>query len=100
MGIKASFAVTLDDGEKRLDEGSYQILFLDNNLPDGSGLEHLPELNMKFPNMKIIMISAYDGDKERESARRNGAVDFIGKPLSGNAIRSSLKNHFTALNSK
>jgi DNA-binding response OmpR family regulator len=98
MGIKASFAVTLDDGEKRLDEGGYQILFLDNNLPDGSGLEHLSDLKQKFPKLKIIMISAWDGEKERETAHLNGAVDFIGKPLSGKAIRASLKNHFTALN--
>jgi two-component system, OmpR family, response regulator len=98
LGIKASFAVTLNDGKKRLKEKSYQILFLDNNLPDGSGLEQIRQINSSYPDMKIIMISAYDADKERETAKHNGAIDFIGKPLSGSAIRSSLKNHFTSLN--
>jgi len=98
IGINTSFAVSLNEGRKFLDEKAYEILFLDNNLPDGSGLEHLPRINQEYPGMKIIMISAYDGDKERESAKQNGAVDFIGKPLSGRAIRSSLQNHFTSLN--
>jgi DNA-binding NtrC family response regulator len=99
MGIKPAFAMTLNDGKQRLKEGSYQILFLDNNLPDGSGLEQLPAINRQFPDLKVIVISAYDGENERETARHSGAIEFIGKPLSGTAIRSTLKNHFSTLNS-
>lgn len=97
LGVKTSFAGNLKDGQKCLEEMDYHILFLDNNLPDGSGLEQLPFIKNKFSNLKIFMISAYDGDKEHELAKINGASDFISKPLSGAAIRSSLKNHFTTL---
>lgn len=97
IGIKTSFAVTLSEGQKHLEEKEFQILFLDNNLPDGSGLEQLQHIKKKYPNLKTFMISAYDGDKERETATLNGAVDFISKPLSGASIRSSLKNHFNNL---
>ncbi|HMT27842.1 MAG TPA: response regulator [Bacteroidia bacterium] len=98
LGIKASFAVSLKEGDRNLSENEYNILFLDNNLPDGSGLEQLPEFKNKYPELIIIMISAYDGDKEKEFAERNGAIDFISKPLSGNIIKNTLTKHFTNLN--
>ncbi len=98
MGIKATFSVSLSDGEKSLSNSTFNLLFLDNNLPDGSGLERLPEIKEKYPLLNIIMISAFDGDKEREFADENGALDFIGKPLSGNSIKSTLKKHFKSLN--
>jgi len=97
IGVKTSFAGTLMDGQNRLKERNFQILFLDNNLPDGSGLEQLLHIKDKFPDLKVFMISAYDGDKEHEIAKVNGAADFISKPLSGAAIRSSLRKHFTTL---
>ena len=98
MGIKATFSVSLSDGEKSLSNNTFNLLFLDNNLPDGSGLERLPEIKEKYPSLNIIMISAFDGDKERDYADENGALDFIGKPLSGNSIKSTLKKHFKSFN--
>jgi DNA-binding NtrC family response regulator len=98
IGINASFAGNLHEGQKTLELGRFHLLFLDNKLPDGSGLEQLSRFKQNFPELKIIMISAFDGDKEHETAKRNGAIDFISKPLSGSAIRSALKKHFKNLN--
>lgn len=97
LGIKATFSVSLGEGENKLLNNEFNILFLDNNLPDGSGLEHLPDIKNKYPQLTIIMISAYDGDKEREFAFGNGAIDFISKPLSGNTIKDTLRKHFANL---
>lgn len=98
IGIKANFAVTLTEGRKNLSENDFQILFLDINLPDGSGLDELSNFKQRYPELGIIMISAYDGEKEREFARKQGAMAFIGKPLSGGTIRKTLKEHFKTLN--
>jgi len=98
LGIKATFSVSLSDGEKSLSGNEFNILFLDNNLPDGSGLERLPGIKKKYPTLNIIIISAYDGEKEREFASVNGALDFIGKPLTGSNIKTILNKHFTSLN--
>lgn len=98
IGIKATFSVSLSEGEKNLERNEFNLLFLDNNLPDGSGLEQLPRIKKKYPSLNIIMISAYDGDKEREFAVVNGALDFIGKPLTGSNIKNTLSRHFANLN--
>ncbi len=83
--MQTSVAYTLTDGYNKLnmDPG---FLFLDINLPDGSGLDLLAKIRREHPSLKIIVISAYDGDKERDEARRKGADAFIGKPFSSEMV--------------
>jgi len=98
LGIKATFSTTLQEGIKRLSDEDFELLFLDINLPDGSGMETLPRIKVLNPELNVIMISAYDGESERRQAREKGALDFISKPFSTNKIKEKLKNHFTGLN--
>lgn len=94
MGFKSMYATTLQEGLNKLSNSPDVVLFLDNNLPDGSGLDALSGIKEKFPEIKIIMISAYDGDVERKRAAVDGAIDFIGKPLKRILIVDSLKRIF------
>jgi two-component system, OmpR family, response regulator len=80
-----SIAHTLSDGYHKLNAET-GILFLDINLPDGSGLDLLKRIREEQPGLKIIMISAYDGENERKEARQNGADAFIGKPFNSETI--------------
>lgn len=53
-------AHSLAEGMKMLDERKYDVLLLDNNLPDGFGWKQAPGLQKRFPKMKITLISAYE----------------------------------------
>jgi DNA-binding response OmpR family regulator len=81
---------TLRDGIINLGEYSPQILFLDVNLPDGSGLELLKTIKHDNPRLKIVMISAYDGFLERNKAMESGANFFLSKPLKKDLILDTL----------
>lgn len=85
-GIKAFFALTLAEGYAKIDHENPLLVFLDINLPDGSGLDGLEHIVKKHPHTKVVMISAYDTDKERNVAKNNGAYDFIGKPFSAEKV--------------
>jgi len=80
----------LANGLKNLDEVKPSLLFLDINLPDGSGLDALHNIRKKYPLLKVIVMSAYDGIKERNMAEQRGANSFIGKPLSIELINQTL----------
>src|SRR5690242_12900468 len=75
-------ANTLTDGLLKLRQFSPSLLFLDIHLPDGSGLDIIKGAKRDFPQLKIIMMSAYDGPKEKNKAMEEGADIFISKPLS------------------
>jgi DNA-binding response OmpR family regulator len=81
----AHYSMTLQDGLKKLKELHPSILFLDNNLPDGSGIDTVPEIRDLYPQLKIIIISAMTTLKERAFA--NSADAFIDKPISFDNIQ-------------
>lgn len=68
------------------------ILFLDNHLPDGRGLDFIAEIKQHWPDTKIIMITAHDSPNERRQAREEGADLFISKPFSREIIIESLRS--------
>ena len=94
IGIDASYSTSLMKGISELASDNFGILFLDNNLPDGSGMDQISLIKQQNPGLKIIMISAYDGEAERNQAKANGAIDFIGKPFSIGTIKEKLTKHF------
>jgi len=83
-------ANTLKEGLDMLRRFSPSLLFLDIHLPDGSGLDIISRVKKDFPRLKIIMMSAYDGPKEKNTAMEQGADLFISKPLSRELISQSL----------
>ena len=53
---------TLAEGMKNLDIINPDIIFLDNNLPDGLGWEKTDYISQHFPHTRINLISAYQYD--------------------------------------
>jgi len=85
-GFTTFFSTTLSDAIKQLEIHRPAILFLDNHLPDGMGIELMDEINGLYPDLKTIMISAHDSPQDRSNAYNNGIKFFIGKPFSMNEI--------------
>lgn len=80
MGLEVLTAGSLGDGLRLLEEESPEVLFLDNNLPDGEGWQKTSYLLKKYPSLKINLISAY---RESSSEFENLAnVKVWEKPLS------------------
>jgi len=82
------------DGKQKLSSVRPGLLFLDNQLPDGSGLGEIISIRKEFPEMKIILMSAHDGSTEKKTALQNGADLFLSKPLSQESIESSIEKLF------
>lgn len=64
------------------------ILLLDNNLPDGLGLEFVKKFKSINPEMYVILFSAMDLQHEAIVA---GADVFLGKPLNLGKIREVMR---------
>ena len=48
---------TIAQAQVFLKEEQPDLMIIDNKLPDGHGINYLPELKRKYPEMKLIMIS-------------------------------------------
>jgi len=56
-------------------------LILDVHLPGKSGIELQRELMLSEKHCPIVFISAFDDEPTRARALKDGAIDFLGKPL-------------------
>lgn len=63
-------AYTISDGMKILDEQRPDIIFLDNNLPDGYGWDKTEFILANFPQTQLNLISALNVPKTSASSFR------------------------------
>ena len=81
-GFTTDAVASGEDCLKKIDEASYDLIFLDIWLPGIDGLETLRRLREKSPETRVIMISGHATIATAVSATKLGAYDFIEKPLS------------------
>ncbi len=80
-GFKVSTAGTARDALAQMDKVQADIVLLDLKLPDSSGLDVLTELKTKFPNLRVIVISAFADEATIQEARQRGASGYLAKPF-------------------
>jgi two-component system, OmpR family, response regulator len=81
---------TLSEAELALKKETPSILFLDNHLPDGLGIEFIKYVKLNYPSIKLILITAYDSLIEKQAAINEGADFFIGKPFTKAIINDTV----------
>ncbi|MBK6750501.1 MAG: sigma-54-dependent Fis family transcriptional regulator [Pyrinomonadaceae bacterium] len=69
-----------------------EIVLLDIDLPDGSGLDVLNEIKESNPDTIVVMITGNVDVSNSVGALRGGAHDFIGKPVRLEELRVTLRN--------
>src|SRR5215212_3802711 len=73
-----------------------EVVLLDIDLPDGSGLDVLREIRREHPDAIVIMITGNVQVDNTISALRGGAYDFIGKPINLEELRITIRNAIEA----
>ena len=79
-GYKADCAYSLAEAEAAL-SGSYNLIILDINLPDGNGLD-LCNIIHKERQIPVIFLSAEYTDEDMIKGFKAGCDDYIAKPFS------------------
>jgi hypothetical protein len=67
------------------------VILLDWNLPDASALDLLPQLNSASPEAEIIIVTGHGEFELAVAALREGAADYLLKPINPQALEVSLK---------
>jgi CheY-like chemotaxis protein len=76
-----------------LDEKSFDIVFLDENMPGLTGLETLNEIKAKRDTLPVVMITKSEEEYIMEEAIGNKIADYLIKPVNPNQILLSIKKN-------
>ncbi|MFI5193781.1 MAG: response regulator [Chitinophagales bacterium] len=83
-------AYNLADASLWIEKRQPYLIFLDNSLPDGRGIDFIPYLKIHCPHSKIVVVTANDSLSDQYDAYSHGADDFLSKPLSLERINKTL----------
>ncbi|MCG6553237.1 MAG: sigma-54 dependent transcriptional regulator [Candidatus Magnetominusculus sp. LBB02] len=75
---------TARDGEDalaKIEKGSFDCLISDIKMPKLSGIGLLEKIKEKYPEIEVIIITAYGSIESAVEAMRKGASDYITKPF-------------------
>jgi DNA-binding response OmpR family regulator len=84
-------ALTYKEAKQKLDNFSYDVIILDINLPDGSGLSLLPIIKELHPGSATIIVSAKDSIEDRVKGLEQGADDYLIKPFHVSELNARIK---------
>ncbi len=75
-----------------LEESMPDLVLLDIGLPGMSGIEALEVMKTRYPNIVVIMITAFEDVDTVIKAMKLGAYDYLVKPLKMDALLVTIKN--------
>jgi CheY-like chemotaxis protein len=79
-------------------EPSVAVILSDINMPGMDGLQLLAAIKQHFPDLPVMMVTAYGDDERRRRADELGAADFLAKPVDFDELKAQLRQLPTAAN--
>lgn len=94
-------ADSLESCMELLAHGKFDLVVLDYNLKKNhSGYDILKEINIKYPYLPVIMVTAYGSEDLAVKVMKIGAKDYIRKTLDNNYIERIVNNVRTLVGKK
>ena len=67
------------------------VILSDINMPGMDGLALLRELRKTYPDLPVMMVTAYGDEERRQRASEYGASDFLNKPVDFDLLKEQLR---------
>jgi DNA-binding NtrC family response regulator len=90
-GYSTGMAGDGEEGLRMLEANNFDLVLLDLALPGQSGLELLPQIKERQPELPIIMITAYGTVDNVVEAIRAGAENFVQKPWDNEKLLADIR---------
>lgn len=81
---------TLAGGREALEQGPWDLVILDVNLPDGNGLDFLTHLRRES-TVPVLILTANDLESDQVAGLELGADDYVTKPFSLAILRARVQ---------
>jgi CheY-like chemotaxis protein len=88
------FADSADAALKRLRAGIMPpliVILADINMPGMDGFGLLSEIKRQWPELPVMMVTAYGDEERRLRAHQLGALDFLTKPVDFHHLKAQLQ---------
>ena len=87
--------VTADSGERALEllrGGKFDMMISDVRMPGLSGLETLKRARKEHATLPVLLVTAFTDVRDAVAAMRDGAVNYLAKPIDLDELLDSVRN--------
>lgn len=91
MNITCHSATCVSAAKEILQTTTFDFCLTDMRLPDGNGLSLLNYMQKNYPAMPVAIITAFGSMETAITALKDGAFDFITKPIDLQVLRNLVK---------
>jgi DNA-binding NtrC family response regulator len=88
-GWRVETASGVRDAIFKLEDREFDLVVTDIRMPDGTGLEVMRSARRAAPGAAIILLTAYGSVPDAVSAMRDGALDYLTKPISFDQLQAT-----------
>tara|TARA_Y100000739_G_scaffold63060_1_gene52132 strand:+ start:1271 stop:2815 length:1545 start_codon:yes stop_codon:yes gene_type:complete len=92
-GYNLTTAKSGDEALEIIEDTSFNLIFLDENMPGLSGLETLNVIKDRYHNIPVIMITKSEEESIMEEAIGSKISDYLIKPVNPNQILLTIKKN-------
>jgi two-component system response regulator FlrC len=90
-GLEVERASCGDDALRALARGPYDVVVTDLRMPGIDGHELLKRVRTLCPSSRVVVVTAYASVESAVSCVRDGAVDYLTKPFSPEALTRTVE---------
>lgn len=92
MGLAVQTAAGLVAARKALSRQRFSLVLTDMRMPDGSGLDVVNYITEQHLDVPVAVITAYGNAEQAVQALKNGAFDYLQKPITLAQLRTLVKS--------
>ena len=88
-GWKVEVAASVREAISHLEGKEFDLVVTDIRMPDGTGMEVMRATRQLSPGTAVILLTAYGSVPDAVSAMRDGALDYLTKPISFDQLQAT-----------
>ena len=92
LGLECYTAANLDEARNVLSQSSVDVCLTDMRLPDGNGVDFVKFMQEHYPEIPVAVITAHGNMDAAVTAMKNGAFDFVSKPVDLKLMRKLVES--------
>jgi heterodisulfide reductase subunit A len=96
-GFSVDTAASGPEALAKLEKLPYQLMLLDIKMPEMDGVEVIKRAKDKYPDLDVVMITAYATVETAVEAMKTGALDYIIKPFDPEVLIPKIIGIYEAL---
>jgi DNA-binding NtrC family response regulator len=93
-------ASNAEDAMRMVGERDPDLVVMDIRMPGVDGLQALQQLRSRYPDLYVVMMTAYGTSQTSIDAIRSGAFEYLTKPLDLNQLRTVIGQALAAKRSR